>query len=232
MERLIGKIKPSVDRMGDVMGLMEPDQLRQMLSRINHQLGRNKALRNDRLLRVAVLDGHEFFPGRHRCCSEWSQRRVKGKGEEVIEYYHRAVVFHLVGFNIAMPLDIEMISTGEGEVSAAKRLLQRAPTRYGRFFDVVLTDALYLEALFYNLCLTHRKHVISVLKGDQRLLLQDAHGVFSLIKPKVWKKGQTQIRAWDEEGFTTLEGIKASLRVLHTEETITKKHQKITNGSK
>jgi hypothetical protein len=61
VERLVGKIKPSADRMGDVMGLMEPDQVREMLSRINHQLGRNKALRNDWPLRVGVFDGHEFF---------------------------------------------------------------------------------------------------------------------------------------------------------------------------
>ena len=61
IERLIGKMKPSADRMGDVLGLMEPDQLRQRLSRINHQLGRNKALRNDWPLRVGVFDGHEFF---------------------------------------------------------------------------------------------------------------------------------------------------------------------------
>jgi hypothetical protein len=61
VERMIGKIKPSADRMGDVMGLMESDQLREMLSRINHQLGRNKALRNNWPLRVGVFDGHEFF---------------------------------------------------------------------------------------------------------------------------------------------------------------------------
>lgn len=61
VERVIGKIKPSADRMGDVLGLMEPEQLREMLSRINHQLGRNKALRNDWPLRVGVFDGHEFF---------------------------------------------------------------------------------------------------------------------------------------------------------------------------
>jgi hypothetical protein len=61
MERVIGPIKPSADRMGDVLGLMEPDQLRERLSRINHQLGRNKALRNDWPLRVGALDGHEFF---------------------------------------------------------------------------------------------------------------------------------------------------------------------------
>jgi hypothetical protein len=61
VERVIGKIKPSADRMGDVLGLMESDQLREMLSRINHQLGRNKALRNDWPLRVGAFDGHEFF---------------------------------------------------------------------------------------------------------------------------------------------------------------------------
>ena len=61
VQRVIGKIKPSADRMGDVMGLMESDQLRAMLSGINHQLGRNKALRNDWPLRIGVFDGHEFF---------------------------------------------------------------------------------------------------------------------------------------------------------------------------
>jgi len=61
VEIVIGKIKPSADRMGDVMGVLESDQLRAMLSGINHQLGRNKALRNDWPLRVGVFDGHEFF---------------------------------------------------------------------------------------------------------------------------------------------------------------------------
>ncbi len=61
VEKLIGKIKPSADRMGDVMSLMEPDPLRVRLSRINHRLKRNKALRNKWPLRVGVFDGHEFF---------------------------------------------------------------------------------------------------------------------------------------------------------------------------
>jgi hypothetical protein len=61
VEKVVGKIKPSADRMGDVMGLMEPDQFREILSRINHQLGRNKALRNNWPLRVGAFDGHEFF---------------------------------------------------------------------------------------------------------------------------------------------------------------------------
>ncbi len=125
-----------------------------------------------------------------------------------------------------MPLDVEMIRPGEGEVIAAKRLLERVIDRYGRFFDVALADAIYTEAPFYNLCLKHHKQVISVLKGEQRVLLQDAQGVFSLKKPKVWEEGRSQIRAWDAEGFSTAEGIEVPLRVLHTEETVTQRHRK------
>ncbi len=170
-----------------------------------------------------------FFPSRVRCCPECCQRRVKVGGEEVIEYYHRGVVFYLVGFQISMPLDVEMIRPGEGEVIAARRLLQRAIDRYGRFFDVVLTDAIYFEAPFYNLCLKHHKDVISVLKGEQRVLIQDAQGVFSMMKPKVWKEGHSEIKAKDAEGFMTAEGIEVPLRVLYTEETVTKWRRKNNN---
>jgi hypothetical protein len=61
MERLIGTIKPSADRMGDVMGLMAPDQLRERLCRINHQLGRNKVFAKGGPWRFVAVDGHEFF---------------------------------------------------------------------------------------------------------------------------------------------------------------------------
>ena len=151
---------------------------------------------------------------------------MKVQEQEVIEHYHRGGVFHLVGFPIAMPLDVEMIRPGEGEVMAAKRLLERVLLRYGRFFDVVLADALYTEAPFYNLCLNHHKDVLSVLKGEQRVLHQDAEGVFSLMKPTTWKEGPSEIRAWDAEGFTTAEGIEVPLRVLHTEETVSKRHRR------
>ncbi len=61
MERLIGRLKPSADRMGQVLSWMAPDQLRALLWGVNHQWGRNKGLKNAWPLRVAALDGHEFF---------------------------------------------------------------------------------------------------------------------------------------------------------------------------
>ncbi len=166
-----------------------------------------------------------FFPSRHRCCPQCLQRRLFVKGEEVVEYYHRGVVFYLVGFRTAIPLDVEMLQPGEGELTAAQRLLPRVVQAYGRFFRVVLADALFFNAPFFNLCLGLGKDVITVLKDEDRVLFQDALGVFCLIEPQVWEEANQKIRAWDAEGFTTAEGIEAPLRVLHTEELITRRHR-------
>lgn len=61
-EKIIGASKPSADRVGQVVGLMPSERLRQMLSVINHRLRRNKNLDNNPWpLRFVALDGHEFF---------------------------------------------------------------------------------------------------------------------------------------------------------------------------
>jgi hypothetical protein len=166
-----------------------------------------------------------FFPSRHRCCPQCLQRRLVVKGEEVVEYYHRGVVFYLVGFRSAIPLDVEMLRPGEGELTAAQRLLPRVVESYGRFFRVVLADALFFNAPFFNLCRGLRKEVITVLKDEDRALFQDALGVFSFTEPQLWEQRNQKIRAWDAEGFTTAEGIEVPLRVLRTEEVVTRRHR-------
>jgi hypothetical protein len=45
------------------------------------------------------------------------------------------------------------------------------------------------------------------------------------MKPTLWKEQRCQIRVWDAEGFTTVEGIEMPLRVLHAEETVTERHR-------
>jgi hypothetical protein len=166
-----------------------------------------------------------FFPSRQRCCPQCLQRRLVVKGEEVVEYYHRGVIFYLAGFPLALPLDVEMLRPGEGELTAAQRLLPRVVKSYGRLFDVVLGDALYFNAPFFNLCVGLGKEVITVLKDEDRVLFQDAQGVFSLTAPQAWEEPNQKIQAWDAEGFTSAEGIEVPLRVLRTEEFITRRHR-------
>ena len=141
--------------------------------------------------------------------------------QEVTEYYHRGVVCHLIGQPLSLPLDVEFQRPGEGEVPAAKRLLERIFARYGRYIDAVVGDGLYFEAPFINFCRKHDKHVIVVVTGDHRLLLQDAEGLFSQRVPDArWSDGRRTVQSWDEEGFTSCEGVTEPLRVLHTQETI------------
>jgi hypothetical protein len=49
----------------------------------------------------------------------------------------------LIDHPLAVPLDVELLRPGEGEETAAKRLLERVFDHYPRFFDVVCGDALY-----------------------------------------------------------------------------------------
>lgn len=130
------------------------------------------------------------------------------------------MVCHLIGHALALPLDVELLRPGEGEETAAKRLLTRVFASYGRFFDVVVGDALDLDAPFLNFCLDHHKHAIVTIRGDQRLLLQDAEGLFSQQDPKQWTEGPRHVQYWDTEGFTSCEGVKQPLRVRHTLETV------------
>lgn len=61
-EKILGRRKPSADTVGRVVALMDSELLRDMLSEINHQLRRNKALdENPWPLRFVAFDGHEFF---------------------------------------------------------------------------------------------------------------------------------------------------------------------------
>lgn len=222
---IVGPRLPSADTIGRVYGQLDSGPLRQMLSAINHQVRRNKALGPGGTLMVAAVDGHEFFASRKRCCPDCQTRNLEVNGKPVTEYYHRGVVCHLTGHHLAIPLDVELQRPGEGEETAAKRLLERVFSEYERFFDAVSGDALYLDAPFINFCLGHHKDVIVVIKGDQRLLLQDARQLFSQRMPGEWSEGRRIVRYWDEEGFTSCEGVKAPLRVLHTEETVSRRAQ-------
>ena len=66
-----------------------------------------------------------FCASRKRCCPQCQKRTLTVQDKEVVEYYHRGVVCHLIGHDLAVPLDVELLRPGEGEETAAKRLLER-----------------------------------------------------------------------------------------------------------
>jgi hypothetical protein len=138
-------------------------------------------------------------------------------GQEVTEYYHRGVVAHLIGLGLPLVLDIEMIRPGEGEIVAARRLLERLLERYARFFDAIEGDALYFEAPLFALCRKHGKHLLAVLKDNNPALLADAKAVLAGEPDLMRQENGRLIRYWDQEEFTS--GAAAQpLRVVRTQE--------------
>jgi hypothetical protein len=224
---IVGAKIPSVDSIGRIYALMDSPPLQQLLADIAHQLKRNKALTPCEGWYVAAVDGHEFVSSRKRCCPHCQTRTRTVDGEKVTEYYHQGVVCHLIGQELALVLDVELLRPGEGEETAAKRLLERVFTNYPRFFDVVVGDALYFDAPFLNFCLDHHKHAIVTAKGENRLLVQDAAGLFAQQPPGRWvdDHGKRTVQFWDEEGFTSCEGVKPPLRFLRTVETERKRER-------
>jgi hypothetical protein len=222
---VVGPHPPSIDTIGRVYSRADSDSLRQILVAVHHRLKRNKALADGDDLKVVAVDGHEFFNSCKRCCKQCQQRTLTIKGEQVVEYYHQGVVCHLIEHQLAVPLDVELLRPGEGEETAAKRLLERVFANYRRYFDVVCGDALYFDAPFINFCLDHGKHALVVVKGDQRLLLQDAQGLFAQMPAQTWQDRQRTVEYWDADGFTTCEGVKKPLRVVHTVETIRRRER-------
>jgi Transposase DDE domain len=224
---IVGAQPPSVDSVGRIYAGMHSQPLRDLVRDIAHQLKRNKALTSREDWYMAAVDGHEFFSSRKRCCPQCQSRTVTVDGQPVTEYYHQGVVCHVIGQDIALVLDVELLRPGEGEETAAKRLLKRVFTNYPRFFDIVVGDALYFDAPFINFCLDHHKEVIVTAKGENRLLVQDAAGLFAHQEPGrfVEDHGRRTVQFWDEEGFTSCEGVKPPLRFLRTVETVHKRER-------
>src|SRR5437870_10118615 len=130
------------------------DPLEAMLVDVNRRLKRGKAFDEGRVQGhlVAALDGIEVLSSFSRRCDSCLERRVTlkdqaGRKIEQTQYYHRAVGCQMVHSPVKPFLAMEWLQPGEGEDTAALRLLNRLPDLYGsRFFDILLLDVLYAQA--------------------------------------------------------------------------------------
>ena len=209
-----------------MLSQVELDPLRQLVVTVTRAAWRSKAIhgRPGETYRVVAIDGHELWASRARCCAQCLRREVKVKGAPVVEYYHRVVVAQWVGVTPPAILDLERLAPGEGEVVAARRLLRRILQHYGRLVDVLVADALYLEAPFIRLALDAGKHVVVVMKQEARELYQEAAELRALVPPQVIEDadGSRTTRLWDLPDLPSFSTLGCSMRVVWAEETTTK----------
>ena len=211
--------------------------LERMLVAINRQLKRNKAFEPGRVQghMVAALDGMEILSSYSRCCEDCSERRVTshgpdGQSVENIQYYHRAVGCQIISSPVKSFLGLEWVAPGEGEDTAALRLLTHLVDVYGsRFFDILLLDSLYAQTPVLELAQKMGWGLVVTLKQENRDLYRDALGLFSN-RPadecfSVEKPGQKRaVRLWSQAHLPFTQDFPKPVRVVRTEEEVTENH--------
>lgn len=218
---------PSADTLGRVAAGLALEPLREALAALYTHLRRGKALApTTHGLMALVLDGHESHASYRRHCRGCLKRTIHTKQGDRRQYYHRHVTAMLRARDFCLLLDAEPQRPGEDEIAAALRLLRRLLERYPRAFDVVLGDALYSDSRVYKLLIAHGKDVVTVLKDEQRDLLQDARRLMQPSAPQVLEKGRTRRRVWDAEGFTTWPQVGAAMRVVISQEATVTRRQR------
>lgn len=210
--------------------------LERMLINVNRTLKRNKVLDADRVQGriVAALDGIEVLSSYSRHCDSCLERRVtvrkSGVKVEQLQYYHRAVGCQIVNGPVKTFLALEWLQPGEGEDTAALRLLRNLPAQYGsRFFDILLLDALYAQAPLFKLAAESGWDVVVTLKQNHRELYQSAVRLFAHRAADCQMTEQRggksyQIRIWDTEGLPFSADYPQPVRVVRSEESLTQNH--------
>jgi len=210
---------------------LEP--LEQMLVDVNRRLKRSKAFDEGRVQGhlVAALDGIEVLSSFSRCCDYCQERQVTKKdesGRKVVEtqYYHRAVGCQMVHSSVKSFLAIEWLRPGEGEDTAALRLLKRLPDLYGsRFFDILLLDALYAQTPVLDLVKETGWEAVISLKKNLLELHQSATRLFASRPPDAAFSEKRdhktyEVQLWDSEGLPFAVDNPEPVRVVRSEEVL------------
>jgi Transposase DDE domain len=209
------------------------DPLEALLVDVNRRLKRSKSFDEGRVQGrlAAALDGIEVLSSFSRRCDCCLERRVTlkdqaGRKVEQTQYYHRAVGCQMIHGPVKPFLAIEWLRPGEGEDTAALRLLRRLPEMYGsRFFDILLMDALYAQTPVLELVRETGWDAVISLKQNSRDLYQSAVRLFASRPPDAcfterrdYKTYQVQL--WDTEGLPFTIDHPEPVRVVRSEEVL------------
>jgi len=205
---LVEKRVPSADTVGYAYARMAPEGPRALLREICARARRNKSLRHrgPPTPWTAAVDGHELFKSLHRRCPKCLERTVRRGEEELLQTYHSCVVAHLVEAEPPFSLDAELLEPEEGEVSAARRLVERV-IREHPFIQVFTLDALYLEAPLLRQIVETGRGAIVVLKEERRELYQDVQGLMRAVAAKEMVFEGERLLVWDIPDLRSWEAL-------------------------
>ena len=179
LSKRIGSL--SEDAIGYALERQDPGAIFNLGCDLARQLKRNGIFRSkwSRGLVVAAVDGIEICSSFARSCDYCMERKVEhkvdGQLREELQYYHRICAVTIVSSAFPIPLGIRFQKDGETEVSCSLSLLQDLLDRVGRrFLDLLVADALYLQAPFVRAVEDLGLDWVINLKENQPELLAEA----------------------------------------------------------
>ena len=201
LAKRIGPI--SDDTIGYALQRQLPEPVFALGCDIARRLKRNGVLRSEwsRGLVVAAVDGIEICSSFARCCDACMQRevqhKVRGEMRTDIQYYHRIVAVVIVSTPFPIPLGIRFQKDGESEVNCALALLKDLVSRLGRrFIDLLVGDALYLQAPFVKEAERMSLDWAFTLKENQPDLLREAERFTDGPPLAVQWDSKHELRSW------------------------------------
>ena len=216
-----GQRPPSVDALRDGMNEIDLDGLKRLFVSMMKRVKAMKAIGMIDGLRAAAIDGSHTFPSPiHKC--EDCRKTEHSNGSTT--YDHLGVYCHGVGTVPRLFWGYEPVHPGEGESTAAKRLVDWLYTQFKHFTDVMVMDAGFAKAPFLHALQEKGYHYVVRLKDERMLIVQDAMGLFQSREPdeRFEAKGsqgqRIKVRIWEEEGFTSWEAMPEGVRVVYVEE--------------
>ena len=201
LAKRIGPI--SDDTIGYALQRQSPEPVFALSCEIARRLKRNGVLRSDwsRGLVVAAVDGIEICSSFVRCCDACMERKIEhkvnGEMRTDMQYYHRIVVVAVVSTPFPIPLGLRFQKNGEGEVACALALLKDLDQQLGRrFLDVLVADALFLQAPFVKEVENLGLIWAFTLKENQPELLREAQRFTQASPAGVHTEPDREIRYW------------------------------------
>jgi len=227
----------SADVVANVLDKLELQGIRKANEEVISKAERNKAFRDGSYgaLRCVAIDGWEPFSSYDRHCPNCLVRQVKvkrrtGELEEVEQYYHHYVVALLLGPVLDVVLGIEPVRNEEarrdrdpehvgheGELTAARRLIDSLHDTYGGFIDALVLDALYANGPVMTQLTAHGYGGFLVLKKEKNEPLKDALTLWEMEErcESYEDRGRKEhVEFWDVDDIETLTSYKGKIRAV------------------
>ena len=227
----------SADVIADVLDKLQVEGLEGAIEDAICKAERNKAFREGSYgaLRCVAVDGWEPFASYDRHCPHCLVRKVKVKrasGEcvEVEQYYHRYVVAMLLGPVVDVVLGIEPVlneearrdvdgehAGHEGELTAARRLIDSLHDAYGRFLDAFVFDALYANGPVMTQLDGYGYGGFLVLKKEKNEPFREALALWQCQGPCEQYDDtdrKEHVQFWDADDIETLDTYEGQVRAI------------------